>query len=105
GVVFMHRDLDEVLASQAAMLKRRGVTDPGADDATKKRPFEIELQEIADWVARQPAFVVLNVDYAAVLAAPLEQALRSIEFLVRGLDCPKMAEMVDPQVYRRRADT
>jgi hypothetical protein len=103
-VVFMRRDLDEVLASQSAMLKRRGVTDPAPDDATMKRLFENELQETAAWLAMQPAFAVLDVDYAAVLAAPVEQARRVNEFLGGGLDSSKMAEMVDPQLYRRRAD-
>src|SRR5579872_1312474 len=31
-VIFMRRDLDEVLASQAAMLERRGVREPRPDD-------------------------------------------------------------------------
>jgi hypothetical protein len=103
-VLFMHRDLDEVLASQAAMLQRRGVTDPSPDDATMKRLFENELREIADWLAARPAFSVLNVEYAGVLASPLEQARRVNEFLGGDLDCAAMAGMVDPQLYRRRAD-
>ena len=102
-VVFMHRNLDEVLASQAEMLKRRGVTAPSPDDATMKRLFENELRETADWLATQPAFAVLDVDYAAVVVAPLEQARRVSEFLGAGLDCPAMAGMVDSQLYRRRA--
>jgi hypothetical protein len=103
-VVFMHRDLDEVLASQAAMLQRRGVTVPSPDDATMKRLFENELREIADWLAAQRAIVVLNVDYAAVLASPLEQARRVSEFLGGELDGDAMAGMVDSRLYRRRAD-
>jgi hypothetical protein len=102
-VLFVHRDLDEVLASQAAMLQRRGVTDPSPDDATMKRLFENELREIADWLAERPAFSVLNVEYAAVLASPLEQARRVNEFLGGDLDCDAMGGMVDSQLYRRRA--
>ena len=103
-VVFMHRNLDEVLASQAEMLKRRGVTAPSPDDATMKRLFENELQEIAEWLATRPAFAILNVDYASVVAAPLEEARRVNDFLGGGLDCHAMAKMVDAQLYRRRAD-
>jgi len=102
-VVFMHRDLEEVLASQAAMLQRRGVTDPSPDDATMKRLFENELREVAEWLAGQPAFTVFNVDYAAVLAAPVEQARRVNEFLGGKLNAEAMAGKVDSQLYRRRA--
>ena len=103
-VVFMHRNLDEVLASQAAMLHRRGVTEPSPDDATMKRLFENELREIAEWLAGQSAFTVFNVDYAAILAAPVEQARRVNEFLGGELNTVAMAGMVDSQLYRRRAD-
>jgi hypothetical protein len=102
-VIFMRRDLDEVLASQAAMLKRRGAGDLSPDDATMKRLFEDELREIDEWLGRQSAFASLNVDYAAVLAAPLEEARRVNAFLGGNLDSDAMAGMVDPALYRRRA--
>jgi hypothetical protein len=101
-VIFMRRDLGEVLASQAAMLRRRGVAENGPDDARMKRLFESELKEIDEWLASQPAFSVLNVDYAAVLADPLAQAERVASFLGGGLDCPAMATKVDPALYRSR---
>jgi hypothetical protein len=101
-VLFMHRNLDEVLASQAAMLQRRGVTAQSPDDAAMKRLFENELREVAEWLAGQPAFTVLNVDYAAILAAPVEQARRVNEFVGGLLDSDAMARMVDSQLYRRR---
>ena len=101
-VIFMHRDLDQVLASQTAMLKRRGVTGAAPDDATMKRLFESELEEIAEWLASRPVFALLNVDYAAVLAAPLDEARRVNAFLGGGLDESAMAGMVDPELYRRR---
>src|SRR5204863_3919142 len=50
-VIFMRRQLSEVLASQAAMLERRGVREQGPDDARMKRLFENELQEIDGWLA------------------------------------------------------
>ena len=101
-VVFMRRDLDEVLASQAAMLRRRAVTGQSPDDATMKRLFQEELREIDEWLARQPSFSILHVDYAAVLASPLEQAERVNAFLGGPLDSRAMAGMVDLALYRRR---
>lgn len=103
-VIFMRRELDEVLASQSAMLERRGVREQAPDDARMKRLFESELKEIDEWLANQPAFSVLNVDYRAVLDEPLAQAERVNSFLGGGLDCEAMATQVDPALYRSRVD-
>ena len=103
-VVFMRRDLGEVLASQTAMLQRRGVKDKGPDDARMKQLFESELQEIDAWLANQPMFSVLNIDYRAVLDEPLSQAELVKLFLGGGLDCQAMVTMVDKALYRSRVD-
>jgi hypothetical protein len=103
-VIFMRRDIGEVLASQTAMLERRGIREKGPDDARMQRLFETELQEIDEWLAGQPVFSVLNVDYRAVLDEPVTQAERVNEFLGGGLDCQAMATMVDPALYRSRVD-
>jgi hypothetical protein len=101
-VLFMRRDLDEVLASQAAMLKLRNVANPSRDDGRMKRLFQNELREIDEWMARQRSFSLLDVDYGAVLAGPLEQAKRVDAFLGGTLDTRAMAAMVDPALYRSR---
>ena len=102
-VIFMRRELDEVLASQSAMLKRRGVREQTPDDARMKRLFESELQEIDEWLAGQSMFAVLDVDYRAVVNVPTVQAERVNSFVGGGLDCQAMATKVDPALYRSRA--
>jgi len=101
-VLFMRRNLGEVLQSQTKMLKRRGVTGPTPDDATMKRLFEGELRDIDEWLASQPAFTVLNVDYASVLNDPAAEARRANAFLGGALDETAMTAMVDPQLHRCR---
>ncbi len=103
--IFLRRELNEVLASQAAMLRRRGKGAADADDATMKRLFEDDLREINTWLAGQTSFSVLDVDYAAVLASPLDQAARVAAFLGGNLDIEAMAGTVDPALYRRRRPT
>lgn len=101
-VIFMRRNLDEVLASQAAMLRQRGVTDQAPDDETMKRLFQDELLEIDEWLAHQTSFSLINIEYSAVLASPLEHAQEVNAFLGRTLDSHAMAAMVAPVLYRRR---
>ncbi|HEY3968460.1 MAG TPA: sulfotransferase family protein [Planctomycetaceae bacterium] len=99
-VIFLRRNLDEVLASQARMLERRGTRDGSRDDARMKHLFEQELRETDEWLARQTAFTTLDVEYQAVIRDPLEQARRVDQFLGGGLDVPAMAGVVDPGLYR-----
>ncbi len=103
-VLFMSRDLDEVVASQNKMLQRRG--EPLQDDAEVKRMFEDHLWRIRRWLARQPNFRLLEVPYAEVVRSPELQARRIHAFLGIGrLDYRKMAEVVDPELYRNRSKT
>lgn len=106
-VIFMRRDLDEVLASQSSMLARRvaqGLARPeiAPDDSRMRRLFEQELSEIGDWIAARSVFERLDVDYRAVVTSPADQARRISQFLGGGLDCEAMAAAVDPALYRNR---
>ena len=101
-VVLMRRDLDEVLASQRKMLERLGHQD-GADDTRMRELLEKDLWQ-ATWFMRHHRgnFQWIDLHYHQVLADPESQARRVAE-LVGGLDVRRMAEMVDPELYRNRA--
>jgi len=102
-VIFMQRDLDEVLASQQQMLLRRGQAGGEISDAEMKRLFIRHLEEVADWLGRQPNFAVLYANYNAILAQPREHSRRIDQFLGGGLEVERMAATVDQQLYRQRA--
>lgn len=100
-VIFVRRDLDEVLLSQMKMMERRGKTD--ATPPEKMRAlFEDEVWSARNLLARQPQFETLELHYSDVLSRPLEEARRIAEFLGGGLDMEAMAAAVDPQLYRNR---
>jgi len=101
-VVFLNRDLDEVIASQNKMLERRG--EPLAqDDEQIKEHFRNHLQNVKAWLKRQPNFEVLEVNYREVVQNPAEQAAQIQRFLGRKLDTARMAAAIDPALYRNRA--
>ncbi len=103
-VVFMRRELDEVLASQAKMLDRRG-EDSTTEDERMKELFESDLWRAQYQLRRQPHFEWIEVRYSDVLADPLAQARRIRDFLALDLDVDKMATVVDPDLYRNRAQS
>jgi hypothetical protein len=102
-VIFMQRDMDEILASQRRMLVRRGEDTERTDDKEMARLFARHLSQIESWLASQPHMDVLYVSYGDVLAAPVAQAARVNAFLGGGLDEGQMARAVDPELYRQKA--
>jgi hypothetical protein len=101
-VVFMRRNLDEVLASQRQMLIRRGEATDTVSDAQMAELFERHVQRIESWLAQQPNIRLLYVDYSQVLKGPEVQAQRVNQFLGGSLDVENMAGVVDPRLYRQR---
>lgn len=102
-VIFMRRDLREVIASQHTMLAKRGRPDaPREDDGGLAADYEAHLTKIRNLLARRDSFEVLDVDYQEVVRAPLDQACRIAAFLGGSLDVDRMAAAVDPALHRNR---
>jgi hypothetical protein len=99
-VIFMNRDLDEVMASQRRMLVRRG-EDPDSQDEDKLCAiFQKHLETTKDWLSRQENFRGIEIIYKEVLENPEKQASRIEVFLGRRLDVPRMVTRVRSELYR-----
>ena len=102
-IVFMERNIHEVLASQEQMLLRRGVDSAcEMDDNQMAQIFEKHLAETRSWLEKQPSMETLYINHSDVLASPLEQAERINSFLRNALDVNHMASVIDPGLYRQR---
>lgn len=101
AVVMMHRDLDEVLASQRRMLERSGRAGAAAPPETLRRIFETQLAGVRAWMDARPCFRRLDVEYARVLADPAAEAERIAAFLGLESSAP-LAAAVEPSLYRNR---
>jgi hypothetical protein len=99
-VVFMERDLDEVLRSQEKMLERLGRQAGPREQMT--RAFTLHLERLRAWLAQQANMETLYVRYNDLVERPEAEAARVREFLGGRLDVEKMVEAVDPSLYRNR---
>ena len=102
-VVFVEREMAEVLASQKQMLVRRGERTDGVADEKMAASFERHLERTREWLARQPNFEVLYVSHRSVVESPREAAAEVAAFLGGELDVQRMAAAVDRSLYRQRA--
>jgi hypothetical protein len=101
-VVFIRREMEEVLASQRKMLARRGEKEETPPERMHAL-FEDDLWRAGFQLRSRPEFETIELHYSAVLARPREEARRLAAFLGGGLDAEAMAAAVDPQLYRNRA--
>lgn len=101
-VVFMERNMDEILASQARMLQRRSESSSGDDDAMRKH-FDVHLRKVKAWLSKQKSMKVLYCGYGEVVADPARCALELRNFLGKELDTEAMIRAVNPALYRQRA--
>ncbi|RMF72422.1 MAG: sulfotransferase family protein [Planctomycetota bacterium] len=102
-VLFMRRNLDEVLKSQEVMLERSGKKGGGLSDEQFKALFQKEIDQCLEWIDAQPNMKCLQVDYNRMLVDPQPLVEQINEFLGGGLDIEAMVGVVDPSLYRQRA--
>src|SRR5512142_2529076 len=103
-VLFMERQIPEILASQRKMLARRNETS-NVPDAEMEAQFREHLKAIKYWLARQPNMEVMYVDYNRMMAKPDELCPKIVEFLGLPLDVEKMRSVPNEKLYRNRAPT
>src|SRR2546428_4587887 len=93
-IIFMQRPMQEVLASQAVMLERRGAQGGKADEQTLGAVFKQHLDHTERWLAMQQHMTVLPVHYHETIADPEATATRVVQFLDLPLAVEEMARAV-----------
>jgi hypothetical protein len=101
-IVFMKREMPEILASQAKMLQRLGKGGGNVDDPQMAALFAKHLAEIQVWLAQQKNMRVLYVNYRDAISDPAGTASHLSQFVGRPMDAGKMAAVVEKSLYRNR---
>ncbi len=102
-IVFMLRNIDEILASQRQMLIRRGEQDNKVPDEQLSMMYKKHLTKMENWFAGQPNLDVLYVKYNEVLENPVKFSKLINSFLENKLDEKEMAKVIDKNLYRQRS--
>lgn len=107
-VIFIERDLDEVLASQQRMLARRAAAGGATNDDALRRAFTRQLHQVKTWMARRENLRACFVAHGQVLADPAA-AVRTVARFLRATggpatpDATAMASVVDASLHRNRS--
>jgi hypothetical protein len=102
-VIFMRRNIEEILASQRQMLVRRGEETDKVPDEEMARMYAAHLEKIGSWLAGRDNMDLLYVEYSDVIGNVQSWSNRINTFLGGDLDIEKMNGVVDGSLYRQRA--
>jgi hypothetical protein len=101
-VVFMEREIREILASQHKMLERRNEKSMISDEEMTAQ-YNDHLRAVKYWLPRQPNIRVLYVSYNSMMSQPEELCDSIVNFLELPLDVKAMREVPNPSLYRNRS--
>jgi hypothetical protein len=101
-VIFIKRDMSEILASQKKMLERRGQPTGRVNDHVMAMKFNAHLMKLFKWLDEQENMLTHFVSYNDVISDPMEQSRRINRFLGNRLEVDKMVNVVDSSLYRQR---
>ena len=101
-IIFMEREIHEILASQRKMLEHRNKKN-NQDDAQVEEQFKKHLAAIKPWLARQPEMEVLYISYNELMSSPEPSCRRVIEFAsCAALRLDQMLGVPNAELYRNR---
>lgn len=100
-VIFMRRDIDEILKSQQKMLVRRGEDTSDPDDEMR-RNFIIHLGDVEVFLKERSDIEALFVSYNRLMNDPASQVLRVAKFIDRVDSVDAMRAVIEPGLYRNR---
>ena len=102
-LIFMRRDLDEIIASQSKMIEHRGSDGAELESEQLTRAYKNHLKDVYIWLGPRANIRTISVNYKDLIDRPREVSLELAEFLGGKLDADKMAAAVDADLYRNRA--
>ena len=89
-IIFMRRNMDEVLSSQRQMLVRDGKQDDKVPDGKLAELYGDHLKKIETWLEQQPNMSTLFISYNQILRDPGPDVNRINQFLGGNLDIKPM---------------
>ncbi len=103
-IVFMERNLDEIIRSQNTMLKRMGRERSGVTDDQIRKLFEKHLIKVTEWLRQQKNIRTLFISYNNTLEDPKTsiEELKGFFSDCTDLDTDKMSSVIDPNLYRQK---
>lgn len=103
-IIFMRRDMGEVLQSQQIMLGKEKDVKSKAFPMGLNDAFNKQLIRVENWIDSQPNVDILEINYSDVIANPEAEIDQILAFLGKDGNVSEMMKVVDKSLYRNRKE-
>lgn len=103
AVIFMRRDVEEILTSQRAMIERNGGSVDDDEEDRIRWFYNKHLGELTNWLSEQSYMRVTYVNHRHLINQPDSVLPDVARFLGRDVDIDKMTRAVDQRLYRHKS--
>ena len=102
SIIFMQRDMQEILISQRKMLNRLGRDNGTVNDGSLAKKFETHLQKVNQWMKNQKNIDFLYINYNTLLVNSSPSIENIQKFLCRPVALDRMESIINLDLYRNR---
>ncbi|MBN1538850.1 MAG: sulfotransferase [Candidatus Thermoplasmatota archaeon] len=102
-IVFMMRDIDEIIASQKKMLVRRGEDPDAVSDDEMRTLLRTYLRNLKVFVGNKSNMDVCYISYNDLMREPDLSIEEIVGFFDGGLDAGRMRAAIDRDLHRNKA--
>ena len=103
NVIFMDRDLNEVIASQAAMLARRERVGAEMSQTQLIQTYKVQVERVLKGLSLRPEVRLLKINYDELLTHPKAGITSLAEFLGPPFDESSAAAAIRPTLRRQKS--
>ena len=104
NIIFMNRDLDEIIQSQQRMLAESNIKDDTIDSADLKQIFIKDLKQARDWIDTKLKCGYLEIFHSKLLVNPESEIEKLIKFLEIDVDIKAAVKVIDQKLYRTKVN-
>ena len=101
-IIFMQRNIREILTSQQKMLRTRGLETKSANDVNLSVIYEKLAKKTEMWAKNTAGVQSITMDYNRIMSDPYPQLRRLNCFFGEKLNLESMAGAVDISLYHQR---
>jgi hypothetical protein len=101
-IIFMNRDMEEILASQEQMLHRLGKQHQGSNNDRLGSIYQKHLNQISSWLRTQNNMEAIYINYNQTITNPDLTSKIVADFLGTTLDISNMVRAVYQDLYHHR---
>ena len=103
-IIFMNRDLEEIIRSQNKMLDRFGKTKGKLSEAQLVERYALHLHQIHQWLKQQPNISFADISFNNLIQSPQDEWQKVQDLLNIDASLHQIMPIIDPQLYRTKND-